>query len=142
MLTRVESNASRLSNGLNSVFENLIFPELNGFSSSLGLMDIYEDENYAYIEIDVPSFEAKDINIESLNRKIIISGEKTLTDNSSEKKNYKIKERTSSKFRRMILLDESFNVSDMEAEIKDGVLKITVPKMKKAETKKIEIKKR
>ncbi|MDD2377972.1 MAG: Hsp20/alpha crystallin family protein [Bacilli bacterium] len=97
--------------------------------------DIYEKEGDYHIEMDIPGFDKNDISIECNNGYLTITAEKQAESND-ETKNYIRRERKYGKYQR------SFYLGDMEsdninAEFKDGLLKISIPKKEEIETKKV-----
>lgn len=101
--------------------------------------DIYEKGGDYHIEMDIPGFNKEDIKIESKDGYLTISAEKT-TEENDEEKNYIRRERTYGKFERSFYLG-NFDDTLVEAEFKDGMLKITIPKKEQNDDKKyIEIK--
>ncbi len=123
---------------LGSMFDDFFAPTRN-LSLNQGLMDVYEDDKNVYAEIDAPSYEPSDISIEVDGRRMTISGKK---EEEKTDKRYKIKERSSSSFIRTFVLEEPIDEARVVAEIKDGVLVVTIPKSAKIEPKRIEIKKK
>jgi HSP20 family protein len=120
-----------------------IFDDFFNYSRKSSLisepMDLYEDNDNVYAEIDVPSYDVNDISIEIDGRRVTISGRRE--ENKSDKR-YKIKERNSSSFIRTFILEDIIDESKVLAEINNGVLVVTIPKNKKPEIKRIEIKKK
>lgn len=101
--------------------------------------DIYEMNGDYHIEMDVPGFDKKDIMIESKNGYLTITASKESKD-EEETKNYIRRERSYGKFERSFYLGD-LDDQNIEAEFKDGILKITVPKKEETNDKKfIEIK--
>lgn len=88
--------------------------------------DIYEKGGDYHIEMDIPGFNREDIKIKSNNGYLTISAEKT-NEEKDEERNYIRRERTYGKYERSFYLGD-FNDADVQAEFKDGMLKITVPK--------------
>lgn len=123
---------------LSSMFDDFFAPA-KSFSLNFGLMDVYEDDENVYAEIDVPSYDSSDISIEVNGRRMTISGSR---EEEKTDKRYKIKERSCSNFVRTFVLDEPIDETKVIAEIKDGVLVVKIPKNAKIESKKIEIKKK
>ncbi len=101
--------------------------------------DIYELNGDYHIEMDIPGFDKKDIKIESKNGYLTITASKENKD-EEENKNYIRRERSYGKFERSFYLGD-LDDQKIEAEFKDGMLKITVPKKEETNDKKfIEIK--
>ena len=123
---------------LGSMFDDFFAPTRD-LSLNQGLMDVYEDDKNVYAEIDAPSYEPSDISIEVDGRRMTISGKR---EEEKTDKRYKIKERSSSSFIRTFVLEEPIDETRVVAEIKDGVLVVTIPKSAKIEPKRIEIKKK
>ena len=97
--------------------------------------DIYELCGDYHIEMDIPGFDKKDISIEAKNGYLTITAEKTEENNENDK-NYIRRERSYGKYERSFYLGD-LDSSNVEAEFKDGMLKITVPKKEEIENKKV-----
>lgn len=103
------------------------------FSMQLGTMDVSEDDKNYYVEIDVPNFDIDDIRIEVQDKKMIITGN---VEQEKNERRYKIKERTYNSFSRSILFENVVNEEDVNAELQNGVLTISVAKTEKKNDKK------
>ena len=103
--------------------------------------DVYEKGGNYHIEMDIPGFDKEDISVEVKNDYLTITAEKNSENKEEDKdKKYICQERSYGKYQR------SFYVGDIEpdevdAEFKNGMLKIVIPKKEKTDNKKyIEIK--
>ena len=96
--------------------------------------DIYEKDGDYHIEMDIPGFDKKDINIECDKGYLTVTAVKNEEDND-ENKNYIRRERSYGKYQRSFYIGE-VDSENVKAEFKHGMLKIVVPKQKEAETKK------
>ena len=120
---------------LDDIFDGLITSERNGVAKC----DIYEKDNKYHIEMDVPGYKKEDLRINLENNYLTISAEKK-NNEENENKKYIRRERTYSKFERSIYLGD-VDDSNIDAEYKDGILKIVIPKKDENTSKKyIEIK--
>lgn len=99
--------------------------------------DVYEKDGTYHIEADVPGFDKKDIQVEYNNGYLKITASKT-EESSDEGKNYIKKERSYGQIERQLYIGDIDN-SKINAEFKDGTLKIQVPKAESSK-KMIEIK--
>lgn len=97
--------------------------------------DIYEKEGSYYIEVEAPGFRKEDINIEIQDGYLKITIEKKMNE-CVEEKNYIRKERSVGKYQRSFYLGE-LNTEDIEANFKDGILNIIVPKANIEKAKKV-----
>lgn len=97
--------------------------------------DIYEKGGDYHIEMDIPGFDKKDIQIETDNGYLTITAEKKEEVNDEEK-NYIRKERSYGKYQRSFYLGD-LETENIKAEFKDGMLKVSVPKKEVVETKKV-----
>lgn len=101
--------------------------------------DIYEKDNKVVIEMDAPGYEKSDIKIECNKGNIVIKVEKEAKE--EENKKYIHRERKMyGKIERSFHLDD-IDEDTIEAEFKDGILKISVDKIDEDKNKKfIEVK--
>lgn len=102
-------------------------------------IDIAEEKDSIVVRAEVPGCKAEDIEISVYGNKLTISGEKKLTDEKKEKGYYHV-ESTYGSFRRELALSADVEQDKIEAECKDGVLTITLPKAAKAKTVKVKVK--
>lgn len=100
-------------------------------------LSISEDQNNVYIEAALPGLKQEDIEV-TLDKNVLwIRGEKK--EEEKDKKFYK--KATSSFSYRVAVPGEVDEKKEIEASYKNGIMKVTFPKAKKTEPKKITIKK-
>ena len=99
--------------------------------------DVYTKDNEMVVEAHLPNFEQDDVNIQVENNALVISAERHEKDEDKEKK-YVVRESSSSFYRR-IALPERADTDKIEAQLDDGVLKVSVPLTPLPEPKKIAI---
>ena len=118
-----------------------VAPKNDGSISSFApTVNTREDDNAYYIEVDLPGVKKEDINVDISDGMLTISGERKFKNEIKEENYYKI-ESSFGKFERSFRLPEDIDVENINAENKNGVLEITLPKVKKEDKKKkIEIK--
>ena len=89
---------------LDDVFDDFMFPSMK--DSDFGKMkcDIYEKDGVYHLEMDIPGFDKKDVNIEiDENDYLTITAEKNSENNEEDNdKNYIRKERSYGKYNRNI----------------------------------------
>lgn len=103
--------------------------------------DIYEKGGDYHIEMDIPGFDKNDISIETKDNYLIITAEKKEENKEeNEEKRYICHERSYGKYQRSFYIGD-VDTDAINAEFKNGMLKIIVPKKEKTSNKKmIEIK--
>jgi len=113
-----------------------------GFGVFAPMVNVSEDEASVVVSAELPGLEEKDIEVSVADDVLTIRGEKK-EEKEDKGKNYFRMERHYGEFRREIPLPSEVEVDKVEASFKNGVLKVTLPKSKKARTevRKIEVKK-
>ncbi|MBQ3142307.1 MAG: Hsp20/alpha crystallin family protein [Bacilli bacterium] len=109
------------------------FPENKNWNSMK--CDIYEKDDKYFIEMDVPGLQKEDIKIDSSNGYLTIETSKKI-ENNEEGKDYIRKERTYGHSKRQFYIGD-VDPSEIKAEFKHGVLKITIPKVDEKPSKNI-----
>lgn len=112
-----------------------IFDDLVSRKDDSMKCDVYEKDNKYTIEMDIPGFDKKDVNIEVKNNYLTVTAEKNFEDEEKDK-NYIRRERSYGRFERFFDLGD-LDSEKIEAKFKDGMLKITVPKKEELENKKV-----
>jgi HSP20 family protein len=100
-----------------------------------------EDKKKAFeVSLALPGVEKKDVNIEIVDDKLVISSEKQYQNEESDG-NWMRKEYGYASFQRIFQLPENSNPDKIDASMKKGVLKISVGKLKEGSPtkKKIEL---
>lgn len=105
--------------------------------------DIKEKKDKYVIEMDLPGFEKENIKLELNNGYLTITG-KQENNIDEEKEKYVHKERFYGECTRSFFVGDNIKEEDIDAEFKNGMLKIDIPKKEEqkenSETKQIEIK--
>ena len=97
--------------------------------------DIYESEADYVIAIDLPGVDRSTLAIDLDNDRLVIKGSRLLEEAAEEHRC----ERPRGRFLRTFSLPGSVNQSEIDAEYKDGVLHIHLPKRKEQKAKRVEI---
>lgn len=131
---------------LHDAMDRLLDDGLITPSRTFGVMpkiNIKDKGNSIVVEADLPGVAEEDINVEILDDIMTISGEKKEeTEDKDEKKGYYYKESHSGAFSRSFNLPSDVIADKASADMKNGVLTITVPKVEPKKAKKIEVKKK
>ncbi|MCP4176744.1 MAG: Hsp20/alpha crystallin family protein [bacterium] len=145
---------NRLHNLPRFDFSNKDFNSLfNEFNSVLGdtfhhsntknfnpKFEVVENKENYEVHAELPGIELKDVNISLENSILTIKGEKKSLEEEN-KKNYHICERKYGSFERKFELPENIDEENIKAELKNGILSLTIAKNEKVEpqAKQIEI---
>jgi len=103
------------------------------------LVDITEDEKEYLVKAELPEMKKEEIKINVQDDVLSISGERKYEKEEKGKKYHRV-ERAYGSFMRSFTLPEDADGSKVNAEYKDGVLKVHLPKSEKTKPKAIEVK--
>ena len=103
------------------------------------LVDITEDDKEYLIKADLPEVKKEDVKLTVQDDVMSISGERKYEKEEKGKKYHRV-ERAYGSFMRSFTLPEDADGSKVNAEYKEGVLKVHLPKSEKAKPKSIEVK--
>jgi HSP20 family protein len=138
----VAKTITDLERQLNSLFNpnflSVIRAEDLGATGQGVAVDICEDDNNLYLIADLPGFKSENIQIRYENRALTITGEKTQGEVPGVK--YHRTESFSGRFQRSFSLPMDIDIEKIEAELKNGVLTITLPKQESNKPRQITVK--
>ena len=106
-------------------------------NSTYPAVNVYEDSKAFYLEASLPGYTNEDVDIHVDKHVLHISSEKM---NKKDDRKYVIRERNTVRFDRAFSLPEGINEENIEAEFKNGILTVTLPKMPVQQPKKITVK--
>lgn len=129
-------------------FQRMFEPEPSrhgetGFAFTTPAVDFCEDDKAFHLTAELPGLSEKDINVTLSGDMLTITGEKR-DEREQKDKNYHWSERHFGSFRRMVQLPPHIDRDKIEANFKNGVLSLTMPKTSEAmqQQKRIEVKAR
>lgn len=101
--------------------------------------DMWEEDDKINIKMAMPGIKKEDIKITIEDNKVCISGNSKREEESNKKRKYYYRSMESS-FEQTFNLPTKVDSNKAEAEFKDGVIRITLPKEEAVKPKEIEIK--
>lgn len=104
----------------------------NGFAPAI---EIQETPEAVVVKAEIPGVDAKDLDVQVTAEALSISGERK-TETTTEEKGVKRSEFRYGKFSRIVPLPSRIQNDKVEAEYKDGILNLRMPKVE-AEKQKI-----
>ena len=103
-------------------------------SSVTPAIDIVEKEKAFEVTVELPGLDAKNVDIQLSDNVLTIKGEKQEEKEEKTKDRY-VSERRYGSFRRSLEVPGSVDVDKIEANFKNGVLTVTMPKSPEAQKK-------
>lgn len=102
-------------------------------------LDLSETDSALEVRLDIPGMEAKDIDIRVNGNMLTISGERK-EEREEKGKTYHRVERRSGSFSRSVTLPCPVNEQAVDAQYKNGILTVKLPKAEEAKACKINVK--
>jgi HSP20 family protein len=132
-----------LQQEMNRVFDNLGYRSLSRKNDSLtGFVppaEMEETENSVQIRLEVPGMNPDDIDIQVSAESVSIRGERN-SESKTEDKGIMRTEFRYGSFQRVIPLSTRIDHNAVEAEYKNGVLELTLPKVEAAKHQAVKVK--
>lgn len=100
------------------------------------LVDTYENKDEIILLADMPGVEKKDLSISIDNGVLFVSGLRRLSKSGTAS----WEEFGDTEYKRSFSVPQTIDIDNIEAELKDGVLKLHLPKSEAAKPRIIEIK--
>lgn len=113
---------------------------MNKMETFLPAFDLKETPTEFSMKADLPGIKEDDIDISVSGNRLTISGKREEEITRDDEVCYAY-ERTFGSFSRSVSLPEDVDANKVKAELKNGVLSVTVPKSPEIRPKKVEIKK-
>ena len=113
--------------------------EETSLSSFVPTVDIEEKDKEFSVIVELPGLRKEDIQINIKDKMLSISGEKK-QEKTEKSANYLRSERVFGKFQRSFRLMDYADEANISAEFSDGVLSVSIPKLKESIAKQLEIK--
>jgi len=105
----------------------------------LPAFDIKENEKEYVVTAELPGMEAKDIDVTLSDGILTVKGEKK-KEHEDKGENYHRIERSYGSFHRSFRIPGKIKTDSVDANYKDGILKLTLQKTEESGSKKIEVK--
>jgi HSP20 family protein len=122
-------------------FDEDFFPVLNNRNGSTPAVNIKEDEKNYVLDLAIPGIDKKELKID-VNEDVLTISSEHKNESEENGNGYKRKEFSYSAFSRSFYIPENVNKDKIEANYKDGVLTLSLPKQdedKSKITRKIEV---
>ncbi len=137
-------NFSSLTNRMNSMLDEFdtdrMFSNNSGFNPSI---DVHEDEKQITLEAEIAGVKKDDIKV-SINdgNVLVLKGTKNRENKTEDEKDgttFLRVERSFGEFTRSFMLPDNVDTDSINAEFKDGLLKVTLDKKEPEKPKELEV---
>ena len=123
-----------------SFMERKMLPATGGELATVEpFVDVIDKGDKVVVAADVPGVEKEDLSVNISGDRLEISAERK-KEAEEKKEGYVRRERTYTSYYRLVPLPAEVDADKADATFENGVLEITMPKVKAIEKKKIEIK--
>lgn len=102
------------------------------------LMNLYEDDNRIYVEALAPGVSPDSLSVAVIRNQLTVAGEKP-SSKEVKPEAFHRNERAAGAFTRTIELPVEVDDTKVQADYRDGVLLVTLPKAEKAKPKQINV---
>ena len=131
-LERLRHQMSGVLDSLSSAVEAPWRPGVGVFP----LINLEEDADNLYLTAELPGLSGQDVDLSVEGDSLTLRGERKIPE-AGEKVNYHRREREAGVFRRVIALPVKVDTEQVGAEMKNGILEVTLPKAAEAKPKQI-----
>ena len=100
--------------------------------------EIQETGEAIHLKLEIPGMDAKDLDIQVTQEEVAITGERK-EESTTEEKGYTRSEFRYGKFKRVIPLPSKVRNDAVEAEYKDGILRLVLPKAEEEKNKVVKV---
>ena len=119
-----------------SEIQRSVLSDFGGEAYTYPALNVWSHQNEAVVTADVPGVDPKTLNLTVASDLLTIAGERKPED-AGPNDVYQMRERSSGKFSRTVRLPYEVEKDAVKASCANGVLRITLPKAKKLESKQI-----
>jgi HSP20 family protein len=103
------------------------------------LINLLEDKDNLYVEALTPGVDPESLNVTVMQNRLTVSGEKRGIDVDIKPEAFHRNERASGKFVRTLDLPMEVDEGRIQAEYKNGLLSVVLPKAEKAKPRQIDV---
>lgn len=131
------SEVNSLERQLNRVFNEVFTPATQsefGNYSQVPAAELIETDEALILKLELPGMEVADINIEATAKSISVSGERKSHEEANMKSEFRY-----GTFKRLIPLPVRIQNTEVNAEYKNGILHLTLPKAESEKNKVVRV---
>jgi HSP20 family protein len=130
---------AKLRDQIDRMFEDPAIGATEFFGSWSPAVDVLEDKDKLTVKAELPGFRREDIEVALHGNNLVLSGERKQENEHKEGEFYRA-ERFYGKFRRSIQLPYGVDIGKIQANYRDGVLTVMLPKSENTSGHRIDVK--
>lgn len=130
-----------LQRQMNRLFDDLMPTGEGGFNGGIAFMpavEMNETPDAVHLKVEVPGLEAKDLDVQVTKEAVSIKGERK-SESKTENNGVTRSEFRYGSFQRVIPLPARIQNDKVEAEYKDGILTLNLPKAEEEKNKVVKV---
>jgi HSP20 family protein len=132
------TSQDRFNRLFNESFSRLFGEEDGALRNWTPAVDIFENDNNIVLKAELPGVDPKDVEVRVEDSTLYLKGERKFEKEVREDNYHRI-ERSYGSFARTFALPGTIDSDKVQAEYKDGLLTLTIPKREEAKPKTIKI---
>ncbi|WP_416666629.1 Hsp20/alpha crystallin family protein [Egbenema bharatensis] len=124
----------------NRLFDDVLSPNVrktNGLTF-VPAAEMEETGDAVHLKLEIPGMEAKDLDVQVTSESVSISGERR-SETRTDEQGVTRSEFRYGRFQRIIPLPSRIDNQNVQAEYKDGILRLTLPKMEEEKHKVVKL---
>jgi len=110
-----------------------------GTAGVFPLTNLSEDADNFYLRAELPGMKSEDLDISVTGESITLSGERRIPEEEGNA-TYHRRERDAGRFSRIVNLPDKIDSGKIEAEMKNGILSVILPKAEESKPRQISVK--
>jgi len=119
---------------MSNLFDDDFFPAFQSRSNSMPAVNIRENDKSYILDLAVPGMDKKDLKID-INEDVLTISSESKHETEENKDGYKRKEFSYSSFCRSFYIPENVSRDKIEANYKDGILSVGLPKQEEEKSR-------
>ncbi len=126
--------------GVPSRWEHPLWQRFAAFEKGMPKVDVIDRDAEVVVRAEVPGFERKELDVTVTDGAVTIKGDHREETKEEEEGEYLHSEISRGSFTRTVALPGEIDTDKAAASFKNGVLELTLPKLKQANRRKVEVK--
>lgn len=132
-----------LNHRMNRLFDDFFAPVTGEIDAAEAwnwhpVVDVFEKDDKIVVKAELPGVDKKDIHLDLKGNTLTLTGERSVDNEAKEENSYR-RERCFGKFMRTFHVADGIDPEKINAEYKDGILRLEIPKPEVEKPKQITV---